>query len=104
MTEQEMMEAFEKMLMPIKELYSEITTRGNQFCYPFIYTDADGDHNVDASNSLKLCYDRSTGALYEGSAGTVDKTKNISEIRVSNGTRNYKIEIIAKTGKVIGRY
>ena len=68
------------------------------------YTDAAGDHNVDASNSLKLCYDRSTGALYEGSAGTVDKTKNISEIRVSNGTRNYKIEIIAKTGKVIGRY
>lgn len=68
------------------------------------YTDADGDHDVDASNTLKLCYDRSTGALYEGSAGTVDKTKNISEIRVSNGTRSYKIEIIAKTGKVIGRY
>ena len=68
------------------------------------YTDVDGDHVVDSSNSLKLCYDRSTGALYEGSAGTVDKTKNISEIRVSNGARSFKIEIVAKTGKVIGRY
>lgn len=68
------------------------------------YTDVDGDHEVDSSNPLQLCYDRSTGALYEGSAGTVDKTKNISEIRVSNGARSFKIEIVAKTGKVIGRY
>ena len=44
MKDQEMMEAFEKMLEPIKELYTEITTRGNQFCYPFIYSDADGDY------------------------------------------------------------
>ena len=55
-------------------------------------------------NTLKLCYDRSTGALYEGSSGSVDKTKNISAISVSNGARSYKIEIVAKTGKVIGRY
>lgn len=39
-----MNEAFEKMLAPIKELYAEITTRGNQFCYPFVYSDADGDY------------------------------------------------------------
>ena len=44
MTEQKKIEAFEKMLVPIKELYKEITTRGNPFCYPFIYTDADGDY------------------------------------------------------------
>lgn len=68
------------------------------------YTDVDGDHVVDSSNSLKLCYDRSTGALYEGSSGSVDKTKNISAINVSNGAKSYKIEIVAKTGKVIGKY
>ena len=68
------------------------------------YTDVDGSHEVDSANPLKLCYDRSTGALYEGSSGSVDKTKNISAINVSNGARSYKIEIVAKTGKVIGRY
>lgn len=68
------------------------------------YTDANGNHEIDASNPLKLCYDRSTGALYEGAYGSVDKTKNISNITVSNGHKNYKIEIVAKTGKVIGRY
>lgn len=68
------------------------------------YTDVDGVHEVDSANTLKLCYDRSTGALYEGSSGSVDKSKNISAIHVSNGSRSYKIEIVAKTGKVIGRY
>ena len=44
MTDEEKEAAFEKLLIPIKKLYSEITTRGNKFCYPFIYTDADGDY------------------------------------------------------------
>ena len=44
MTDEEKEAALEKLLIPIKELYSEITTRGNKFCYPFIYTDADGDY------------------------------------------------------------
>lgn len=44
MTDEETEAALEKLLIPIKELYSEITTRGNKFCYPFIYTDADGDY------------------------------------------------------------
>lgn len=44
MTDEEKKAALEKLLIPIKELYSEITTRGNKFCYPFIYTDADGDY------------------------------------------------------------
>lgn len=44
MTDQEKTDAFERMLIPIKELYAEITTRGNKFCYPFIYSDADGDY------------------------------------------------------------
>lgn len=68
------------------------------------YTDASGQHDVDASNPLYLCYDRSIGALYVGKRGSVDKTANISDITVSQGNRSYKIEIVAKTGKVIGRY
>ena len=40
MTDEEKEAALEKLLIPIKKLYSEITTRGNKFCYPFIYTDA----------------------------------------------------------------
>lgn len=44
MTDEENEAAFEKLLIPIKNLYSEITTRGNKFCYPFFYTDADGDY------------------------------------------------------------
>lgn len=44
MTDDEKKAALEKLLIPIKNLYSEITTRGNKFCYPFIYTDADGDY------------------------------------------------------------
>lgn len=68
------------------------------------YTDVDGDHEVDSSNPLKLCYDRSTGALYEGCRGAVVKDKNIRAITVSNGSRSYNIEIVAKTGKVVGRY
>lgn len=44
MTDEEKKAELEKLLIPIKELYSEITTRGNKFCYPFIYTDADGDY------------------------------------------------------------
>lgn len=67
MTEQEMMEAFEKMLMPIKELYSEITTRGNQFCYPFIYTDADGDFLAYVTKLIK---------------GFVEKVKQLDEASV----------------------
>lgn len=35
--------AFEKMSQPIKQLYSELTTRGGTFCYPFIYNDHEGD-------------------------------------------------------------
>ena len=58
MTEQEMMEAFEKMLVPIKALYTEITTRGNQFCYPFIYTDADGDYLAYVTKLTKGFVDR----------------------------------------------
>lgn len=67
MTEQEMMEAFEKMLMPIKELYSEITTSGNQFCYPFIYTDADGDFLAYVTKLIK---------------GFVEKVKQLDEASV----------------------
>ena len=44
MTDEEKEAALEKLLIPIKNLYFEITTRGNKFCYPFIYTDADGDY------------------------------------------------------------
>lgn len=44
MTDEEKKEELEKLLIPIKNLYSEITTRGNKFCYPFIYTDEDGDY------------------------------------------------------------
>lgn len=44
MTDEEKKEELEKLLIPIKELYSEITTRGNKFSCPFIYTDADGDY------------------------------------------------------------
>ena len=44
MTDEEKGAALEKLLIPIKNLYFEITTRGNKFCYPFIYTDADGDY------------------------------------------------------------
>ena len=44
MTDEEKEAELEKLLIPIKKLYSEITTRGNKFCYPFIYTDADGDY------------------------------------------------------------
>ena len=40
MTDEEKEAELEKLLVPIKNLYSEITTRGNKFCYPFIYTDA----------------------------------------------------------------
>ena len=58
MTEQKMIEAFEKMLVPIKELYTEITTRGNQFCYPFIYTDADGDYLAYVTKLTKGFVDR----------------------------------------------
>lgn len=68
------------------------------------YTDASGEHEVDASNPLYLCYDRSIGALYVGKRGSVNKTANISSIKVSQGSRSYNIEIVAKTGKVIGRY
>ena len=68
------------------------------------YTDNGGTNEVDASSPLKMCYDRSTGALYNCSSGSVDKTNFISAINVSNGSRSYKIEIVAKTGKVIGRY
>ena len=58
MTEQKMIEAFEKMLVPIKELYTEITTRGNRFCYPFIYTDADGDYLAYVTKLTKGFVDR----------------------------------------------
>lgn len=68
------------------------------------YTDVDGEHTVDAHNSLILCYDRSTGAIYEGYGAAVDKTKKISKISVSAGIRTYNIDIVAKTGKVSGRY
>lgn len=34
----------EQLLAPIKVLYAEITTRGNRFCYPFVYSDEDGDY------------------------------------------------------------
>lgn len=44
MTDEEKKAALEKLLIPIKNLYSELITRGNKFCYPFIYTDADGDY------------------------------------------------------------
>ena len=53
MSDQEMKEAFERMLVPIRELYAEITTRGNQFCYPFIYTDADGDYLAYVTRLIK---------------------------------------------------
>lgn len=66
MTGQEKMEeAFEKMLVPIKELYTEITTRGNQFCYPFVYTDADGDFLAYVTKLIK---------------GFVEKVKQLDEI------------------------
>ena len=48
----------QKMLVPIKELYAEITTRGNQFCYPFIYTDADGDYLAYVTKLTKGFVDR----------------------------------------------
>ena len=43
MKKEEMDEAFEKLLVPIRELYSEITTKGTPFCYPLIYNDIDED-------------------------------------------------------------
>lgn len=44
MTSEEFSKTCEQIPYPIKDLYAEITTRGNQFCYPFIYTDADSDY------------------------------------------------------------
>lgn len=85
--------------------YDEETSKvGRSSGIKITYTDNGGEHDVDASNPLCLCYDRSIGALYVGSTGSVDKTSNISKITVSKGSRSYNIEIVAKTGKVIGRY
>lgn len=70
------------------------------------YTDKNGEHTVDASSPLKLCYDRSTGAIYVIEGGAVKKGAddlNISKITTSIGSRSYHTEIVAKTGKVFGR-
>ena len=34
----------EQLIAPIKALYAELTTRGNKFCYPFVYSDKEGDY------------------------------------------------------------
>lgn len=44
MEKQNYKEEFEKLLVPIKAFYAELTTRGNKFCYPFIYNDNDSDY------------------------------------------------------------
>lgn len=54
MTNEELSKVFEQVIQPIKDLYAEITTRGNQFCYPFIYTDADGDYLTYITTLIKL--------------------------------------------------
>ena len=58
MTNEEKEAALEKLLIPIKQLYSEITTRGNKFCYPFIYTDADGDYLSYITKLIKAFVER----------------------------------------------
>lgn len=58
MTDEEKEAALEKLLIPIKKLYSEITTRGNKFCYPFIYTDADGDYLAYITQLIKAFVER----------------------------------------------
>lgn len=70
------------------------------------YTDKNGEHDVDASNHLKLCYDRSTGAIYVMDGATVKNGSDdllISKITVSVGSRSYSTDIVSKTGKVFGR-
>mgnify|MGYP002522066688 CR=1 FL=1 len=85
--------------------YDEETSKvGRSSNIKITYTDNSGVHDVDGSNPLYLCYDRSIGALYVGKTGSVNKTSNISKITVSKGSISYNIEIVAKTGKVIGRY
>lgn len=44
MTDRDFETAFEQIIAPIKQLFAEMTTRGNKFCYPFIYRDEDGDY------------------------------------------------------------
>ena len=44
MPEEDLGATLERLLIPIKTLYAEITERGNRFCYPFIYSDTDGDY------------------------------------------------------------
>lgn len=58
MTSEELSRAFEQIIQPIKELYAEITTKGNQFCYPFIYTDADGDYLTYITKLIKSFVER----------------------------------------------
>ena len=58
MTEKDIEVEFEKLLIPIKELYSEITNRGTQFCYPFIYTDGDGDYLSYITRQIKAFCER----------------------------------------------
>ena len=67
MTDEEKGAALEKLLVPIKNLYSEITTRGNKFCYPFIYTDADGDY-LSYITQLIEAFGRTRQTLWGGSA------------------------------------
>lgn len=43
LTKEDFEVAFEEMLQPIRQLYSELTTRGSKFCYPFIYNNHEGD-------------------------------------------------------------
>ena len=43
LTKEDFEVAFEEMLQPIRQLYSELTTRESKFCYPFIYNNHEGD-------------------------------------------------------------
>lgn len=58
MTGEEKEAVLEKLPIPIKKLCSEITTRGNKFCYPFIYTDADGDYLSYITQLIKSFVER----------------------------------------------
>ena len=44
MENNELIAYMEQIIAPIKALYAELTTRGNKFCYPFVYSDKEGDY------------------------------------------------------------
>lgn len=63
---------------------------------------------VTDSDELYISYARNTGALIyspDGSNWYINVPSNeVKKISVSNGTRNYDIDIVAKTGKILGKH